>query len=78
LNFNIGIISHGKEEIPTSPKVKATLDMLQTSCRTLSLDKISEDTGLTKSWLAAFQAEQIDDPSFSKFEALWKYLDSNY
>ena len=68
-----------KKKFPISPKVQATLDMLQTRCRTLlSLDKISEDTGLTKSWLAAFQAEQIDDPSFSKLEALWKYLDSNH
>ncbi len=67
-----------KKKFPTSPQIRAVQMMLQTRCRTLSLDQISDDTGLTKSWLAAFQAEQIRDPSFSKLEALWKYLDTTF
>ena len=48
--------------------------MLQGRDRRLSLEKIAEDTGLTLSWLRAFQAEQINDPSFTKLEALANYL----
>ncbi len=65
-----------KKKFPTSPQIRAVLSMLQSRSRTLSLHEIADDTGLTHSWLAAFQAEQIDDPSYSKLEALWKYLDT--
>jgi len=66
-----------KKKFPTSPQIRTVLMRLQDRARTLSLHQISKDTGLTHSWLAAFQAEQINDPSYSKLEALWKYLDSN-
>lgn len=42
--------------------------------RTLTLDRIAMDTGLSRDWLAHFSAGKSKDPGICKVETLFNYL----
>ena len=52
-----------------------TLNMLKERPRSLTLDKIAEDTGLPHRWLSHFASMDINsDPRVCRVETLYSYL----
>lgn len=51
-----------------------THELLRQRPRTLTLDKIAEDTGLTIYWLMHYSGNANCDPGVSKVETLYEYL----
>ena len=53
------------------------LKILQNRRKPMTLDKIADDTGLSKSWLSKVASGNCPDPSVNKMELLYFYLTGN-
>ena len=53
---------------------RKTLELIQTRSVRLTLRKISEDTGLSESWLEGFHEGRIQNPSVNRVQKLYEYL----
>jgi hypothetical protein len=53
-----------------------TKELLRNRPRTLEYSKISQDTGISLSWLNMFANDRIADPRASRIETLYNYLSS--
>lgn len=51
-----------------------TFILLRNRSPALTLQKIADETGLTKRWLENFLNEIVDDPSASRVETLYVFL----
>lgn len=51
-----------------------TQELLKNRPRTLTLEQVAVDTGLSIEWLGPFGREKIDDPSVRKVVTLYEYL----
>lgn len=51
-----------------------TLDLLKNRPRTLTIENIASDTGLTVGWLLDFAGERTRHPSVIRIEQLYNYL----
>lgn len=62
-------------ETDLTPQLQArTYDLLINRARTLTIEKISEATGISASWLAKFSTGNVKDPSVNTVETLYVFL----